>query len=449
MPDIDPAALSRTDSIPHQLPNPLPLSRSNGTSLQSTQRAQKAATTAQRIDYEPLYANLKAAIGDNWNVYKDALNYFLLGHYNQSELSSRLDSSIISDAHTQHLHNQFVAAILANAARDAPDLGVATWVSANDKPTLLSKPAAGDEAEQKLKREIMGLPARDRRRIKEVPDWPSIDIIDQQIFRQLTDYHLAKQIKLPDAVPASAGGQVKTNWDLEIRKRYVPPLSSETFEFPSPPELHARMVPICYEESLPNGCSFECAEFMSTALDFFMKAVVTSISTRISRSASFTSSAPSVAVAPNQTTNGSGLGAIPAMSAKRPSDAGKKPTRRPLGLEDMRTAIEIGGWGELGSMPSIVLGIKEQYAEGVLEGWAYPSPSPLPSPSGDEVERECIMNGGKRPMMIPAVSATANGVANGGDDDEEEEEGDWGWEGGGLVDRRLLGNVLDEVLGGI
>ncbi|KAL9035851.1 MAG: hypothetical protein Q9214_006403, partial [Letrouitia sp. 1 TL-2023] len=421
MPDIDPAALSRTDSIPHQLSNPLPLSRSNGTSLSSTQRVQKAATTAQRIDYEPLYANLKAAIGDNWNVYKDALNYFLLGHYNQSELCSRLDSSIIFDTHTQHLHNQFVAAILANAARDAPDLGVATWVSANDKPTLLSKPAAGDEAEQKLKREIMGLPARDRRRIKEVPDGPSIDSIDQQIFRQMTDYHLAKQIKLPDAVPASAGGQVKTNWDLEIRKRYVPPLSSETFEFPSPPELHARMVPICYEESLSNGCSIECAEFMSTALDFFMKAVVTSISPRISRSSSATSSILSVAVAPDQTTKTSSLGAIPAVPAKRPSDASKKPTRRPLGLEDMRTAIEIGGWGELGSMPSIVQGIKEQYAEGVLEGWAYPSPSPSASPSGDEVEREGMMKGGKRPMIMPAVSATASRIANGGDDDEEEE----------------------------
>lgn len=286
----------------------------------------------------------------------------------------------------------------------------------------------------------------------------------------MTDYHLAKQIKLPDAVPASAGGQVKTSmatlvsdsfciirthlltlpdWDLEIRKRYVPPLSSETFEFPSPPELHARMVPICYEESLPNGCSFECAEFMSTALDFFMKAVVTSISTRISRSASAVSSTSSVAVAPAQTTNANGLGAVPAVPAKRPSDAGKKPTRRPLGLEDMRTAIEIGGWGELGSMPSIVQGIKEQYAEGVLEGWAYPSPSPSASPSGDEVEREGIIKRGKRPMMMPAVSATASGIANGGGDDEEEGEGDWGWEGGGLADRRLLGNVLDEVLGGI
>lgn len=187
---------------------------------------------------------------------------------------------------------------------------------------------------------------------------------------------------------------------------------------------------------------------MSTALDFFMKAVVTSISTRISRSASAIASTPSVAVAPDKTANSNGLRAVPAVPVKRPSDAGKKPTRRPLGLEDMRTAIEIGGWGELGSMPSIVQGIKEQYAEGVLEGWAYPSPSSLASPSGNEVEHEGTIKGGKRPILMPTISATANGVANGGDD-EEEEEGDWGWEGGGLADRRLLGNVLDEVLGAI
>ena len=40
---------------------------------------------------------------------------------------------------------------------------------------------------------------------------PSIDLIDLQTARQMSDYHLAKQIKLPDTGPPSAGGQVKTS----------------------------------------------------------------------------------------------------------------------------------------------------------------------------------------------------------------------------------------------
>jgi hypothetical protein len=47
---------------------------------------------------------------------------------------------------------------------------VANWVSANDKPTTGagSKPITGDAAEQRLKTEVMQLPSRDRRRLKDI-----------------------------------------------------------------------------------------------------------------------------------------------------------------------------------------------------------------------------------------------------------------------------------------
>lgn len=75
-----------------------------------------------------------------------------------------------TDPVIEHLHNQLIAAIYGNVVRDLPDPGVAPWVSANDKPTVLSKPVSGDAAEQRLKTEVMQLPARDRRRLKEVPE---------------------------------------------------------------------------------------------------------------------------------------------------------------------------------------------------------------------------------------------------------------------------------------
>lgn len=71
---------------------------------------------------------------------------------------------------TAHYHNQLIAAIYGNVVRDLPDHGVAPWVSANDKPMVLSKPVTGDAAEQRLKVEVMKLAPRDRRRLKEVPD---------------------------------------------------------------------------------------------------------------------------------------------------------------------------------------------------------------------------------------------------------------------------------------
>ncbi len=90
---------------------------------------------------------------------------------NQAELSSRIDSFLITPTgEIEHLHNQLVSAIYGNVTREMPDHGVASWVSANDKPTTGagSKPVSGDAAEQRLKTEVMALPSRDRRRIKDL-----------------------------------------------------------------------------------------------------------------------------------------------------------------------------------------------------------------------------------------------------------------------------------------
>jgi transcriptional coactivator HFI1/ADA1 len=62
-------------------------------------------------------------------------------------------------------------------------VGVAPWVSANDKPTALSKPIAGDAAEQRLKAEVMQLPARDRRRLKDIRD---VGFCPQEILLSLS-----------------------------------------------------------------------------------------------------------------------------------------------------------------------------------------------------------------------------------------------------------------------
>lgn len=61
--------------------------------------------------------------------------------------------------------------ILANSQRDPPEQqGVAVWVAATDKPAAAAKPVTGDVSEQKLKSEVMGLPGRERHRLKNLID---------------------------------------------------------------------------------------------------------------------------------------------------------------------------------------------------------------------------------------------------------------------------------------
>ncbi|KAM0643457.1 hypothetical protein ACHAQF_002401, partial [Verticillium nonalfalfae] len=170
MPDIDPAALSRPAI---GLTTPVLSNKSITVSAPGTLKTGKTSQIIPaRIDLEPLYTALKQAIGvEHWAIYKESLTQFLIGRLNQAEYAERIDPILESlGGDREHLHNQLVAAIYGNVTREMPDQGLAPWVSANDKPATNtgSKPVSGDAAERRLKGEVMQLPARDRRRIKDL-----------------------------------------------------------------------------------------------------------------------------------------------------------------------------------------------------------------------------------------------------------------------------------------
>ncbi|MCJ1436916.1 transcriptional coactivator hfi1/ADA1 [Xylographa pallens] len=442
MPDIDPAALTRSDSFVQPLAPSSLTSKLNGINTLATQKAAKTATTVQRIDLEPLYANLKASIGDHWSEYKEAVSLFVLGQLNQNELSLRTDYFLTTDPSVEHLHNQLVAAIFANVPRDPPDAGVAPWVSANDKPTTLPKPISGDAAEQRLKAEVMQLPARDRRRLKEITDGDQAD----STIAAMAEYQLAKQFRSSDAVPASAGGFNRTNWDLEIRKRYSLPLASETGEFPDAETIHGRMVPICYEESLPNGCAPLCANFMATATEHFIKEVLSTVYTR-TRSNMPGGSVNSIlthrfkkqlrkeeeAASRAELVRAPGSGLLPV-------EVKEAATRKPLGMHDLRFALELGDCG-LGQFPVIVGKVMNGDPEGQWEEYQ--------KRKRDDEGAEKLEEERRRERLAHINGNGVNGIhgTNGALDDEmDDEDESWGWEGGSAADRMQLNALLDECL---
>jgi hypothetical protein len=69
---IDPAALSRTDSASNPAKSATP-------NAQSTVKSSRALISVPRLDLEHSYTDLKAAIGDKWAEYKEATALFLLG----------------------------------------------------------------------------------------------------------------------------------------------------------------------------------------------------------------------------------------------------------------------------------------------------------------------------------------------------------------------------------
>lgn len=247
----------------------------------SLAKASKSSTTYPRIDLEPIYTDLKDAIGHRWDVYFDAVTRFCRGDLHAREFGDATDELLYAADNVLHLHNKFICAIAFNSARDSPEPGIAAWVTAaTDKSAnaASTKPAVtSDAGEQRLKKEVMAIHARDRRRLKQMTN--DDDVLQKR--NQYEEAYLAAKYNVPEAAGVAAGGLTKTNWEPEIKKRYQQALFTESAEFPDAANVLARMVPICYEEAIPSGSTVACAELVATSAEFYLKDFLATVFERI------------------------------------------------------------------------------------------------------------------------------------------------------------------------
>ena len=235
------------------------------------------------------------------------------------------------------------------------------------------------------------------------------------------------------------------DWDLEIRKRYTQPLASETGEFPDADTIQGRMVPICYEESLVNGCAPACAGFMATATEQFIKEVLSNIYTRTR------SNMPGGSVNSIMTSRYKKQVRQEAEAAERgelvrapgsgllPVEVKEAANRKPLGMHDLRLATEIGDCG-LGQFPIIVGRVMNGRQEGEWEEYhARKREDEAWKQEEEERARE-------RLAKVNGMAHGVNGLHGLDDEFEEDEDDDFGWEGGSARDRAQLNALLDECL---
>lgn len=266
----------------------------------------------ERVNLEPIYKQLQKALGKDWESYRNALKDYALGSLSQTELSYHIQPIFISaaaaassapaadslrtPASITNLHNAFLACIYANALRDPPPSEVAPWVVATDKPATTAKSAgagsgANDKIEERVRSETMQLHARDRKRIKlsKEPAYPVNDgLQDMQDYRSelgIRQPQQAQQAEPQSATGTGPSGLAKTNWEVEIRRRYAQPLASELLEFPSQHEIQSRIEPICYEEGLTNGVQQgamqACADLVEQATEVAVKELIGAILSQV------------------------------------------------------------------------------------------------------------------------------------------------------------------------
>ncbi|KAI8939056.1 hypothetical protein NX059_004894 [Plenodomus lindquistii] len=418
-------------------------------SLQTDLAKKPSAPRTPRIDVEPLHAAVKGAISDaDWAVYKKALAFFLLGNLNQEELHWKL-SRILTTPALEHAHNALLCAVLSNVWRDAPEAGIASWVSSSDKPTSGTAKGIGDESEKRLKYEVMQLSRRERKRLKTIP---ASDVgaglgsegsapAGMSATGPVQEYVDARRAKQLDVGPSSiqGGGFGKTNWELEIRKRYTSALSIETHEFPTATSISHRLLPICYEFGLPQGHTPDCPEYLNIATETYIKEALAALLGKVcSNGAGYIRTGDfkkkiereERMVERGELQRGAG--------GELPVEAEERRRRRMLCTEDLRLALQLGD-SYLGQTPFLAGSIMNSRfldTPGVEEGW-------------DAYDGKPHVNG---------VQAKANGTAhalNGerwtvdfGDGEPMQIDDEMGmqWQGGSVQEVAELDGALDDIL---
>ncbi|KAJ1326602.1 transcriptional coactivator HFI1/ADA1 [Microdochium nivale] len=442
MPDIDPAALSRPS-----VTQTTPVLKTITVSSSSLPKVTKSSHfIPARIELEPLYTALKHAIGpEQWPLYKESISKFMLGQLNQQEYSDRIDPILTTlNGDRFHLHNQLIAAIYGNLTREMPDLGLAPWVSANDKPAANSgaKPVTGDAAERRLKGDVMQLPSRDRRRIKDLVhnDFDPFE----SMANMFAEHHRGKTNRAPD-VPQSAAGLNKMNLDLEIRKRFNQPLAVESGEFPDHASIESRMLPICYENGLVGGHTADATQYLSVAAETYIKEFLSTVFRRTrsngpgdSNSAGFGSGANWIQTHKYKKQLRREEGALARGELSRdkagllPVEARAAGERGPLDMADLRLALELGDCG-IATIPDVTRSIIFGYREGELDHWNNYTYVPDQTPAPFEE-----LNLDAAPMTNGFHDVDAMDVDTAADP--------YGWDGGESQDVQSLDNILDACL---
>jgi transcriptional coactivator HFI1/ADA1 len=363
------------------------------------------------------------------------------GHLNQAEMSWVLQPLLIpalptltsgntspAPQSTLHLHNILIACLYANIQRDPPPSEVAPWVVATDKPTTASKAAgavgANDKAEERLKREVMSIHARDRRRIKALKGDANVRVDGG--LQNMLDYQQELEVKQPEVAPSNAatGGLAKTNWDLEIHRKYAQPLAAETLEFPSLADVQARIEPICYEEGLSGGATGalqSCAELVEQAAEVFIKELLSDL---VGHSRSNGEGCIQTSKYRRQLRreeedaergilqrNAAGLLPVGIL------DQAGRPEREPLDAHDLRLALQLQDRHFK----------QEPFLSDSIMLSQYPD---LSQPARHE---------GLKPLTNGALNHDVG-------DPMIVDEDDWGWQGGSLADHDVLMGVLDDCL---
>lgn len=227
----------------------------------------------KRLQLESLMREFQQQLGNNWDKYHEALTLFLTGKLSRQELVSVV-SPLLQNGLVKY-HNKLLLLNFANSLQDSPVEFSSELALFWSKKNAKSKNVKSTQYE-KLKQNILGLPLKERRRIR------SITRESGKRNKLTASITLTRQALLPKIpmIQDKEQQQLQVNnlvqWQQDVVNGINTPLATGSYELPDMDNLTRRVLMAMRENGLTGGVSGQVLEVISLGLEAHMKNIIES-----------------------------------------------------------------------------------------------------------------------------------------------------------------------------
>lgn len=227
----------------------------------------------KRLQLETLIREFQQQLGNNWEKYHESLTLFLTGKLSRQELVS-IVSPLLKNGLIKY-HNKLLLLNFANSLQDSPVEFSSELALFWNKKNAKSKNVKSTQYE-KLKQNILGLPLKERRRIR------SITRESGKRNKLSASITLTRQALLPKIpmIQDKEQQQLQVNnlvqWQQDVVNGINTPLATTSYELPDMDNLTRRVLMAMRENGLTGGVSGQVLEVISLGLETHMKNIMES-----------------------------------------------------------------------------------------------------------------------------------------------------------------------------
>ncbi|ODV80475.1 uncharacterized protein CANTADRAFT_25009 [Suhomyces tanzawaensis NRRL Y-17324] len=232
-----------------------------------------AKSTNKRLELETLIREFQNKLGNNWEKYHETLSLFLIGKLSRNEFVQTI-TPILKDGLIKY-HNKLLLFNFANSLKDGPlDFSNEFATFWNKKAQKTTKVKSTQY--EKFKQNIMGLPIRERRRIKNITrDSGKKGKLSSGIT--LTRHSLLPKIPM---IQDKEQQQLQVNnlvqWQQDVVNGINTPVATQNYELPDYDNLSKRLLMTMREHGLTGGLNPQAMEVILLGLESHLKSIVES-----------------------------------------------------------------------------------------------------------------------------------------------------------------------------